>query len=320
MYALYSKGFGKKAVDLNKKEFYDGKAGAFKVTAKGKTADGVEYEGNVSQGHDAKITLPITKELTASLKEEGGTKTELTAAYKVSDALKVTALLNMDSKKGEAKKVTIDTEFVDPNFSVEGKIVAFDALDGVPCEKKESAMFTNTTGASAAIAFPVPGIDGVSFGLQPAVGFKTDGAMAFTAPLSLGYAGKDFQLALSSGLATNYAKEGGYLSTGVGFKGFFKKSSDLSFAFEVDSVNIELNKAVFDTSKDKNKASGARAAAVTAKFGVEQKWSDTATVKAKATIAGDSTTYDLSYKCCATSLGVNTDGKTFSYGLVYTLE
>jgi len=107
MYALASKGFGKKAVgayphrtsvgrashqltlisrfiDLNKKDFYDPSTGGQKYTAKGKTSTGVEWEANTHQGaadsKTVKVTIPVDSKCKLACEIKGATSTELTAS------------------------------------------------------------------------------------------------------------------------------------------------------------------------------------------------------------------------------------------------
>jgi len=312
--------------DLNKKEFKD-RDHDTKATIKGKTADKVEYEANFGTGekYDAAVTMPITADVTGTCKVDGADLVK-TVKYKASDALNVTTELTFKEGSTDKLAVKLNAEYVDPQFSVEFQATPWDTAAATLATEttKKSAMKTATTGMSVAIAAPVPGVEGVTMGIQPGLGFRANGRMCPSMPMSLGYAGKDFQLALCSGLATlpdQVAEKDVYVNTGVGLKGYFKKSDTLAFAFEVDQTNVPVNaKAIYDSS-DPKKNNGIKAS-TKAQFGLETKW-DAATVKAKATLGGASPVYDFAYKTKfgsgSVSLAYQVADKN-TVGMVYTLE
>lgn len=223
-------------------------------------------------------------------------------------------------------QVKLNAEYVDPQFSVEFQATPYDTA---AASLGANAMTTATTGMSLAIAAPVPGIDGVTMGIQPGMGFRADNRKCPSMPMSLGYAGKDFQLALCSGFACDPVQKDGkevYINTGVGLKGFFKQSDTMSFAFEVDQTTIPVNaKAIYDSS-DPKKNNGKKES-TKAQFGLETKWGAD-TVKAKATIGGKNNVYDFAYKtkfgggtaALAYQMGGGDNGDQNTYGVVYTLE
>jgi hypothetical protein len=296
MYALYSKSFAKKAVDLNKKEFFDEKQAGTKITAKGK-AGGVEYEANSDQAKgDCKVTMPVDDKCSVSVKVESSNNSEVEAKLAVADGMDLTLIAkNPDLSKAGDLNLSGKFNYVTSAYSVESE---FNLLNG-----------GFKPGASAGITMDCPGLDGVVLGLKP--GF-TPGNTGVACPIALGYAGSGFDLAFVGGAALVDNKPA---LTGASFRGIFKVNGSTSLAFEVDHALYKMGKAGHDDFK-KCDASNSM------KLGLDYKISGSTSMKAKATFGGAAPAYDLSFK---TAL----DGKSNlvfasqglkTHSMTYTLE
>jgi len=348
MQALYSKAFGKKAVDLNKKDF-KGKE-PFSVTTKAKTGGGIEYEANAnccSKG-DAKVTLPVDDKCKLSIKTDSGGSSTVDFCMKTCDASTVKVVLANPSMDFMSKSgVSAEVEYLDKAFSVEAKMKL---LDG-PARKSDGTSFhtmTGTNGLSIGFAAPVPEMDGATMGFNPSIGHlfgekgkdnSYDTPKHFIAcPLSVGYSAKDFQLAFTANptLApiepnTTTEKPGyqlvdaaGFNLAGVKVSGHFKATDDLNVAFEFD-------KASFDLGKDTFAAFNMETAAYRKlQIGAEYKVSAATTLKGKVThkTCGEKTekTFDFALKTpmgpgkSSMSAGLSLSQKGPTMGVVYTLE
>jgi len=261
MYPLYSKAFAKKGVDLNKNDFKG--AEKYKVKASGKSASGIKFEAEASDKcdggkyNDAKIeiTMPVDDKFKVSLETTASQATTVTTECAVMDGatLKLIAS-NPDIGNLNAMGVKGEFTYLDPAFSVETK---FSVWDGPAQAKKgaDAAFFhTGTHGVQAGFAFDVPGLDKVTLGLCPGIGFDGKGAIGVQMPVSVGWASKDMSLAFVTGglLAKDGDKSVPDLAC-AGLKGHFKLSDDLLFGFEADQTFYKLDaKALWAT---KNAAS-----------------------------------------------------------------
>merc|ERR1711998_818992 len=130
MFALYSKAFAKKAVDLNKKDFKD-KDNEVKVVAKSTTACGVEYEGTVAttsaddktkQVGEMTVKLPVDSKCNVKLGANKDGAGSVEAEVQASDAAKVTLTYEKDG----GNSVSGGLEYLDKQFSVETKFKLMD--------------------------------------------------------------------------------------------------------------------------------------------------------------------------------------------------
>lgn len=325
MFALYSKAFAKKAVDLNKKDFKD-KDSDVKVVAKAKTACGVEYEGTVANkgtkvGKKDKgeftVKLPVDSKanVTIGANKDGAGSAEV--EVQASDAAKVTMKYE---KVGTDSAVSGGFEFVDKQFSVETKFKLTDTKEAKAKTLKDPAdpesvvtetyKPTGTNGVSVGFAAPIPGVDGAVLGLNPSYGYlfgaKNDKGVyaapqSFIAcPLSVGYSTKEFQLAMSAN--TVYAPltaqdpdsyqlgdKSQALLAGWGAKGMFKVSDAINVAFEADQTNFALGKdsfAAFQYGKKDDEDKFSIKGQTSVKLGAEYKVCAATTMKAKVTYTG----------------------------------
>merc|ERR1711959_176061 len=126
MYALYSKGFGKKAQDLNKREFNGGKCD-YQLITKATTADKTAFESNVDNGGAdkfVKFTVPVDSSFKVGVKAFGDKKTEVDADFKFDDNLTLrSTVTNLDpSLNDKSMKVTAGADYVTEAFSVEAAL------------------------------------------------------------------------------------------------------------------------------------------------------------------------------------------------------
>jgi len=321
MYALYSKGFAKKATDLNKNDFKD--AHTFKLTTKAKSADKVAFEGNVSDNSDVakmadmKFTVPIDDSFSASIKttsgglvknektgeqEEKGKETTATCEFKFDANLKLTAEVT-DFKLPnvqESKKILGSAEYVTESFSVEAKV----------CKAK------GASGAMAALAFDCPGLEVVRVGVQPAVDLN-DKDPDINLNFGFAHEDKDYQLAATMGTCKLLRTEKAL--TGCSVRGWFKVSDSVSVAAEFDHVaKMKAGREAWETAKPTKEGNSF-------KFGVEYKINPSTTSKVKVTSAGAKPTFDVSLKTALEGKSnavvcVKLEGDKPQFGLNYTLE
>lgn len=337
MYALYSKSFAKGAVDLNKRDFYDGFSK--KLTSKGKV-DGVEFEVNISDKPNAKaqnalddadatVTVPVDDSFSVAFKAKAckaQPDVTVTGKLKVSDALSAEiSAKNFDTDFAKTE-VSGAFTYLDPAFSVEGKFGAFDGPKGFNNPDKKYNMASGTLGLSAAIAMDCPFAEGVTVGVQPSFGYgsykKEDSssanALVFNMPFAVGGGNKDFQLAFVGGLAMNPGAKPAISSGGL--KGLYNINSDLQVAFEVDQQYYKMERELYKAGKVLEEFNF--------KVGTQYKVSDSVTAKAKYTLNGESksivdvaATQKFSGKCSATlSCKFDAAEDKPSIGLTYNLE
>merc|ERR1711988_39644 len=326
MYALYSKAFAtKKAVDLNKKDFYA--KNNYKVTAKGKSSTGIEFEANASDDNkaDLTITVPVDDQFTVKLKTEASQDTEVTAELQATDAAKVSITAANPDLETAAMKVTGGIEYLDPAFSVDTSFCLYDGAGAVQAKAdKKGFYFTGTSGLSAAIAFDAPMLDGVVLGLQPSFGATTEGKTVFNMPVSFGYAAKDFGLAFTGGVALKQADgKSSPVPTSAGLKGWFKVNDPPTLGFEVDNVFEKVNdKATFEALK----SLGEKDSPFTMKLGGEYKLTPSTTGKLRLTYTEkDKLKYDAALKMAlegksSLSAGISLTKDKPSIGLALNLE
>merc|ERR1711935_353220 len=324
MYALYSKSFAKGATDLNKNDFHAGHN--FKVSSKGSASSGASFEVAASDKpndkannalDDASITvkIPVDKAFSVSLKTTAGKDTEVTTEMKATDAATLSLVAKNFDVAAKDLVLTGSVNYVDPAFSMEGK---FGLFDGPKCYKDDATKFnygTGTLGASGAFAFECPFAEGVSVGLQPAIGFGKDKSALFNMPFAIGGGGKDFQLAFTGGFVLDGGKP---TPSSGGIKGLYDVSSDLKVGFEVEHMYYNVDaKAVYKEAAKKD--------SFDVKIGAEYKVSDKTTIKGKGTFKDGKITFDSVFKTALDgkkTLAVGTkfsEGKP-SVGLTFNLE
>lgn len=310
MYGLFSKGFGKKATDLNKKNFYDAKKGDFQFTAKGKTSNGVEYETNNHNNNDVKITVPVDDKCKISVKTEGTEKSEVEAKVDLGSGMNLTLnAANPDMNAKEITKVTGGLDYQTSTFSVESKFTAFDG----PSIAKAGGDFSKagTHGLSAAIAMDLPGFDGFKVAVTPSMGL---GNGAINLPFAVGYEASDFQVHFLGGCSL---VDGAPTVTTAALKGYFKANSDVN-------VGFELEHAAFGAGKSKDafaSFSKLEKATATYKIGADYKLDGNTTLKGKLTYDGSGRSLDFGLTSGAVgfTMGLPAGGKA-AYGFSYTLE
>jgi len=108
--------FGKKATDLNKKEFYDGKGPyVYKLTSK--TADGVSFEGNLKSGADA-----VASDINLNFKDK-----EMEVKNKLDHKSVFTVESNMFSV---ADGIDAGLKFVTPEAAASDNTALFETVSG----------------------------------------------------------------------------------------------------------------------------------------------------------------------------------------------
>lgn len=267
-YALYSKAFAKKGVDLNKNDFKGDEK--FKVSAKGK-ANGVSFtceasdKGKDGKYDDAKIEIgmPVDDKFKVTLETTAAQKTTVTTEMDVmkGGALKLVAS-NPDIGNPTAMGLKGEFNYAEPSFSCETKFCLWDgpSVGKIAKDAKTPFFHTGTHGASAAFAFDMPGLDKVTLGLSPGIGFNSKGNIGFQMPVSVGWASKDMSLAfVTGGLLAKYTakdkddKEVTKFKPDLacaGVKGHFKLSDDMLLGFEADQTFYKLDSKALWTTKN----------------------------------------------------------------------
>merc|ERR1711977_648906 len=230
MYALFSKGFGKKAQDLNKKEFDDGKTrqeggtGA-KFITKATTADKTAFESNVTaKGEaDVKFTVPVDSNFKVGVKAYQNKDTEVDVDFKFDDNLTLKSTVkNLDpTLSDKTMKITAGADYVTEAFSVESSFTLCD----------EGAFFSQgKTGGAVAFATSCPGMDWLRVGVQAGFAQQSEG-VGINTNVAFAHATKEYELAaqLSVGdLLNKHQLAGGSL------RGWFNASNAMQIAAEVD--------------------------------------------------------------------------------------
>jgi len=313
MHALYGKAFAKKAVDLNKNDFY-GKHN-YKATIKGKTSD-CSYEINGSdeaskegkyEAANAKLTVPLDAGFEVTVDSKASGDTTMTGSYKVSDAIKTELELKNPGFPiaGSSMAVSGTVTMLDPGYSAEIKFA--------PISLK-TMQLDDKCGASVAAAFPCPGMENITVGVVPAINFSTK---KLNAAFSIGGGDKTFQLALCGGVADLGASR---QATQTALKGFFKVNDLSNAAFEITSGTHTLDDKCYW------KAAGeAKSSATEFKVGADYKFSDSTTAKGKVTFGGGKPVFDFAASTALAgksklAAGVKLGGGAPSVGLTYTLE
>jgi len=272
-YTPYSKAFAKKGVDLNKNDFKgDDK---FKVKAKGKMASGISFECEASdKASDGKYTdakieiaMPVDDKFKVTLETTAAQKTTVHADMAVMSGgnLKLTAA-NPDIGNPTAMGLKGEFNYAEPSFSVETKFSLWDGPAVGKIAKNDKGVasspffHTGSHGVQAGFAFDMPGMDKVTLGLMPGIGFSSKGAIGFQMPVSVGWSGKDMSLAFVTGglLASSKSKDkdGNDVTrmspdlACAGIKGHFKLSEDMLFGFEADQTFYKLDQKALWTTKN----------------------------------------------------------------------
>merc|ERR1711871_69706 len=285
MYALYSKSFAKNAVDLNKKEFVKDEN---KLTAKS-SGGGVKYELEATKNGDkgkAKVTCEIPVDAGMKVKVETNCcgESDVTVDIDLADGMEMSLCGSNPSMSG-MDSLSAELTYKDPAFSMEGK---FGLFQGSAMGGDKYKYNDGKHGFSTAFAMDCPGLDGVTLGVNPAIGFigdKTQLALPF--PLGGGDKAKSF--AVTGALFHGNGK--GVAVANMGLRGYFKVSDPLAVAFEVERSDFKLDdKALWSEIKPNPKAG------TTFKVGTEYKASSDLTLKAKGTFTGGKPTMDFAAK------------------------
>lgn len=306
MYALFSKGFGKKGSDLIKNDFKDDKFD-HKMTTKGKTADGTSFESNFSSNNEAdfKVTHPVDDGLTFSLKTTSTTSKKTVEAapeMKFDDNLTVKATFKDPSSTGSG--VDINADYVTKDFSaqLEGNLSA-------------GEWKFNEPGFALGIATDLPvGVDGLKLGLQPAVKLG-EGSPLLNAAVNLAYEQSDYHVGINSFLSND---GGSFGLGGCECVVWFKASDDLQIAGKYEQSNKTKGKKAWDTPKTED---ASKYSLVTC-----YNLSKTQTAKAKVVVGGDSPVYDFSLKTAlegksSATFNVKMAGaEPPKFGFLYNLE
>jgi hypothetical protein len=280
MYALYSKSFAKNAVDLNKKEFVKDE---YKCTAKS-SGGGVKYELEATKNGDAgkaKVTceVPVDAGMKVKLETNCCGETDVTADIDLADGMDMSLCCSKPSMTG-MDSLSAELTYKDPAFSMEGKFGLFQGSAMGDKYKYNDGKH----GFSAAFAMDCPGLDGITLGVNPAIGFIGDKTQ-LALPFALGGGDKAKSFAVTGALF--HGNEKGIAN--MGLRGFFKVSDPLAVAFEVERSDFKVDgwKPV--------KALGSKAG-TTFKVGAEYKASSDLTLKAKGTFTGGKPTMDFAAK------------------------
>lgn len=311
MFALYSKAFAKSAVDLNKKEFRDGKdaSGVGKLTAKA-SSGGVDYEvnlKNVADDADFKVTIPVDEKFKASIKTTAKGDTELEFEVGLADGMKCTLTSSNPTLDKKCPNTNVKVEYLDPAFSVESTI----AVAG------KNGLNKKDMGFSAAIATACPGLEGVTIGFAPAIGLSK-AKPNVNMPFAIGTGDKAKAAAFTAAVAA-----GGDLASltpvACGLKGFFKVDDKTSVAAEIDYALHKLD------GKVGWKPIEVGASSSCFKAGVEFKASKAVTIKGKGTYEKHSFALDLAAKMAlegksSFTIGASMSGDAPKVGFAYNLE
>jgi len=280
MYALYSKSFAKNAVDLNKKEFVKDE---YKCTAKS-SGGGVKYEVEATKNGDkgkAKVTceIPVDAGMKVKLETDCCGATDVTADIDLADGMDMSLCCKKPTMTG-MDSLSAELTYKDPAFSVESK---FGLFQGSAMKGDKYKYNDGNHGFSAAFAMDCPGLDGITLGLNPAIGFIDDKTQ-IALPFALGGGDKAKSFAVTGALFHGNGKG----IANMGLRGFFKVSDPLAVAFEVERSDFKVDGWKKIKAVDK--------AGTTFKVGAEYKASSDLTLKAKGTFAGGKPTMDFAAK------------------------
>lgn len=300
MYALASKGFGKKAVDLNKKDFYDGKTGGQKFTAKGKTSTGVEWEANTHQGEKetktVKVTIPVDSKCKLACEIKDKAATELTASIDLGSGMDLELKVpnpDLTALAGTDMNATFNYKTAD--FSVES---AFKVYNG------GFDLVKGGFGGCAAVAFDCPGLDGFKLALKPSITLGE--TKTIVGDVMFGYDAKDYSFAVVGA----HASFNGKAANNYSLRGFFKATSSTNVAFEVDNVGFKAAKAGYGAVQEDPKGGFAM------KIGADYKINSSTTAKVKFS----GSTPEFAVKCALDNGNVVFANSGANFGMVYTLE
>merc|ERR1711959_570417 len=244
MYALFSKGFGKKAQDLNKKEFYDAKT-KLKLITKATTADKTTFEGNVAQegSNDVKFTVPVDANLKIGVKAVDNHDVEIDGEFKFDDNLTLRSTVkNLDPTfKDESMRITLGSDYVTESFSVETAACVYDTQGGKANATALGLLKCGNegkTGGSVAVAGACPGLDFLRVGFQGGLNFADKNGSAepnINANFACGHSAADYDLVATMGFGNLMSSDEPQFAGGS-LRGWFRASSSLQFGFEVDHV------------------------------------------------------------------------------------
>merc|ERR1711939_993653 len=321
MYALYSKGFGKKAQDLNKREFNGGKCD-YQLITKATTADKTAFESNVDNGGAdkfVKFTVPVDSSFKVGVKAFGDKKTEVDADFKFDDNL------TLRSNVTEA-------------FSVEAALTLMN---------KGAYLHNGTTkgdtGASVAVAANCPGLDWLRVGFQGGFAMRADAGVGINTNVAFAHVTKEYELAAQ--LSAADLTSGGLNFAGASIRGWFNASDKLKIAAEIDAVGTTctLGRDMFATPSDEATVRAATPGEAKAKddavkklglgsqkiqIGSEYGLNGSTTLKGKVTTTSalDKVGVDVAVitkldgKSSATFTLQNKGGDQTKFGFAYTLE
>jgi len=342
MYALYSKGFGKKAQDLNKREFNGGKCD-YQLITKATTADKTAFESNVDNGGAdkfVKFTVPVDSSFKVGVKAFGDKKTEVDADFKFDDNLTLrSTVTNLDpSLNDKSMKVTAGADYVTEAFSVEAALTLMN---------KGAYLHNGTTkgdtGASVAVAANCPGLDWLRVGFQGGVAMRADAGVGINTNVAFAHVTKEYELAAQ--LSAADLTSGGPNFAGASIRGWFNASDKLKIAAEIDAVGTTctLGRDMFATPSDEATVRAATPGEAKAKddavkklglgsqkiqIGSEYGLNGSTTLKGKVTTTSalDKVGVDVAVitkldgKSSATFTLQNKGGDQTKFGFAYTLE
>jgi hypothetical protein len=271
------KDFGKAAVDLQKKEFYD-KSAPQKATIKTKSADGVCFEASsTAGGKETKTELNLNfKDSELELKnkiQQDGTYTVDATVFKIADSIDLKAVFVTPASTGKEaffKNITVGCDYKTADINASGSLKI-------------------NLSDTAAFAYE---------------GFEFSKAVAFKAAddLSLGCSVSGLTTAAENAvhipsLIAGAAFKTGDMSLACTLNGSFK-AGDKEYSFQAGKLTALLSHPVttdttiaasFAFGKDSDKAgwvNAAGTAGVEVKLGSSYKLSSDATVKSKLTVKG----------------------------------
>jgi|ERR1711959_95988 len=314
------KDFAKAATDLNKKEFLDTKFSK-KATVKTKSADGVTFEGFIS---DAKASNPDkVSELQLNFKD---------AELELKNKIDASAKYTVDAKLfAVADGFDATAQFVTPNK--DGKEAFFESIslggEYKTADLNASGNLKLNFASTGAFAYDNFAVDG-------AFAFKaTDDLTVGAACNGLAFVGEGDKAVLGvPELKVGSTFKAGDISLGCGLNGSFKGDT---YGFQAGGLTASLFQqataetalaAEFSFARESDKETkfvkeGA-ALGVGITLGSAYKLSDCATLKSKLTVK-DATTIDFAWvqklgKGSCTFSQQLAEGNAFNYGLSYTLD
>lgn len=309
------KDFGKPAIDLQKKEFYDAKA-TKKATIKTKSADGVSFEAFATAENKSEVNLNFKdKELELKNKiDQAGTYTIDATVFKVADGIDLKACFvtpDATGKQAFFKTLTLGCDYKTADLNATGNLkigFADDAAFGLKTfefSKAVAMKVSSDMNAGLSVA-----------GMQKASGDK-DGVHIPAIVAGCTFNSGDMKMAcnLNGSFKSNedYGFQAGKLTALLSQQATKETAIAASFAFGKGAVKGDRAGWV----------DGDAAVGVEIKLGSAYKLSDCATVKSKLTINAKAPVVDFAWvqKFGNGSLTLsNQFAETHAFGVSYTLD